>query len=156
MTPVSYWEFLRELLSDTGHMPEFGSNDVCSNPRSESMVSQGASQLDESWPGSKWPEADSIDAREELIFLEAIELQTTQERTDFVLRKCGGDLKLRRQVLNLLELHTQQDLVLDVTVGLPNELQQKHKDDTSGTRIGNYRLLKTLGEGGMGIVYLAN
>src|SRR5690349_8803658 len=64
---------------------------------------------------------------------------------------CGDDAELRRGVEQLLEAHAHGGSVLDnrplPTIDQPLEC--------SGTQIGPYKLLQHIGEGGMGVVYMA-
>jgi len=75
-----------------------------------------------------------------------------QERAAFLERACGGDAELRRQADSLLAAHDQAGQFLQPTVALstPNALVGK-----SGDRIGRYKLLEQIGEGGFGVVWMA-
>jgi eukaryotic-like serine/threonine-protein kinase len=75
-----------------------------------------------------------------------------QERAALLERACGGDAELRRQVDSLLAAHDQAGQFLQPTVALSplNGLLEK-----SGDRIGRYKLLQRIGEGGFGVVYMA-
>jgi len=91
---------------------------------------------------------------EQTIFTYAIERDSSQ-RPAFLDSACGSDFALRRRVERLLELHdcAGSFLVHPVagvgdTVGVPMQ-------ERPGTRIGPYHLLEQIGEGGMGVVYLA-
>ena len=70
----------------------------------------------------------------------------------FLEQACGGDVELRRQADSLLAAHDQAGQFLQPTVALsmPNALVGK-----SGDRIGRYKLLEQIGEGGFGVVYMA-
>ena len=74
------------------------------------------------------------------------------ERSAFLERACGGDAELRRQADSLLEAHEQAGQFLQPTVALstPNAPVEKPAD-----RIGHYKLLEQIGEGGFGVVWMA-
>ena len=74
------------------------------------------------------------------------------ERAAFLERACGGDAELRRQADSLLAAHEQAGDFLDHTIPLsaPDFLIER-----TGTMIGRYKLLEKIGEGGFGVVYMA-
>jgi len=74
------------------------------------------------------------------------------ERAASLERACGGDAELRRQADSLLEAHEQAGQFLQPAVALtaPNALVGK-----AGDRIGRYKLLEQIGEGGFGVVWMA-
>ena len=78
------------------------------------------------------------------LFYKVLE-QPLASRRDY-LRRQTSDPKLAAEVISLLEAHQTAYSLLDgiSAPGLP-----------SGTRLGSYELLKVLGSGGMGTVYLA-
>jgi ankyrin repeat protein len=75
-----------------------------------------------------------------------------RERTAFLERACGGDAELRRQADSLLTAHEQagQFLQPKVALSLANAPVEK-----PGDRIGRYKLLEQIGEGGFGVVWMA-
>ena len=75
-----------------------------------------------------------------------------QERAAFLERACGGDAELRRQADSLFAAHEQAGQFLQPAVALskPNVLVEK-----PGDRIGRYKLLEQIGEGGFGVVWMA-
>src|SRR5438552_2225323 len=100
------------------------------------------------------------------IFLAALEKPDPAQRQAFLREACGPDEELRRQVEALLGQHEQASGFLESP---PAGLEQTVKSDRGeaappgpaagaeavGSRIGPYKLLQKLGEGGMGTVYLA-
>ncbi len=88
----------------------------------------------------------------ESIFHAALAKATPEERAAFLADACGGDVALRRQVDELLQAQEkagpflEQPAAATVTY-IPAE--------GPGTRLGPYKLLQQIGEGGMGIVYMA-
>jgi eukaryotic-like serine/threonine-protein kinase len=94
--------------------------------------------------------------REEEIFEAALKLPEG-ERAAYVESACGGDAALRTRVLGLLMANAAAGSFMGepavsarktMVVSLP-------PDEKPGDRIGRYKLLQQIGEGGCGIVYMA-
>jgi serine/threonine protein kinase len=90
--------------------------------------------------------------RIEYLFYASLELQ--DGRAAFLDEACGGDDELRREVESLLLSSGQTMGFLQKPV-LETAKQVADEDILSGKRIGAYQLLRVLGEGGMGKIYLA-
>ncbi len=77
------------------------------------------------------------------------------DRAAFLKRECQDDLELVADVLDLLQEDARPGSILDR--GLASVVQGSLADDhpAGPAEIGPYRILKLLGEGGMGVVYLA-
>ena len=93
-----------------------------------------------------WQELDQL-------FHDALELSAT-DRVRFLDEQCGEHLELRRELESLLSAADQtisfaRDAVANVA------WQQSVEPRQAGSRLGPYQLLRQLGEGGMGRVYLA-
>jgi WD40 repeat protein/serine/threonine protein kinase len=87
------------------------------------------------------------------IFLAAVE-KFAAERAAFLESACEGDAELRRRVEALLAAHEQPGSLLDKPVwdgaGTKDAITE-----TVGAQVGPYKLLQKLGEGGMGVVFVA-
>jgi serine/threonine protein kinase/tetratricopeptide (TPR) repeat protein len=93
--------------------------------------------------------------QEQAIFIEALEQEGAAERAAFLERACAGDLVLRRRIERLLQRHEQADHFLDSpALGLLAATEEPVREGP-GTIIGAYLLLEPLGEGGFGVVFLA-
>ncbi len=95
----------------------------------------------------------------EEIFHGALERSSAAQREEFLAIACGGNEDLRRQVQGLLRAHGGTDGFLEaplVQAPDPQAAEDPSALETGpGTRIGPYKLLQEIGEGGMGVVYMA-
>src|SRR6266545_367970 len=89
---------------------------------------------------------------EETLFHQALE-KPAGERAAFLDEACAGDAALRRRVEVLLEAHAHPASFLQGPAGEPPT--GLATAETPGTRIGPYKLLEPIGEGGMGTVWMA-
>jgi non-specific serine/threonine protein kinase/serine/threonine-protein kinase len=73
------------------------------------------------------------------------------QRTALLDQLCASDPDLRRSVESLLKLEERADSVFDTAMAPGAALRQ---EDPAPDAIGPYRILRELGRGGMGVVYL--
>ena len=93
---------------------------------------------------------------EEEIFDAAIQLASREERVKFLDDACAGDVGLRSAVDDLLWAFDHPDSLFDIpTASLAGSPGPAEISSMAGQMIGRYRLEKEIGEGGFGVVYLA-
>ncbi|MBX3745992.1 MAG: protein kinase [Verrucomicrobiae bacterium] len=98
---------------------------------------------------------------EEALFQVAA-LLPAEERAAFLDRECGGDGALRARLAALLAAHDQPETLECLgsgghrpTIALDLPANPGAADDSVGLVIGRYKLLERIGEGGCGVVYVA-
>jgi len=92
------------------------------------------------------------------IFADALEKANAAERAAYLAQACGNDAQLRQRVEALLRAHEKAGGFLEEpaaalpgkTIVLSTPLTEK-----PGDHIGPYKLLQQIGEGGCGVVYMA-
>ncbi len=90
------------------------------------------------------------------IFAEALEKKTAEERAAYLDKACEGDGDLRSKVETLLKAHNEAGDFLEVPAfDAKVTLDESPLTEKPGTRIGRYKLLQLIGEGGFGVVYMA-
>lgn len=91
---------------------------------------------------------------EQTLFQDALD-RPVHERGMFLRAACGDNHQLLQRIEKLLELHEQSGSFMNLPVGELEETIEHVVPDQSGSRIGPYKLLELIGEGGMGAVYMA-
>src|SRR5438874_2689170 len=92
----------------------------------------------------------------ESILAAAVEMPAEAERQRFVQQACAGDGELKRRVEELIENHFRAGDFLEFpAAGVSLTGEAASVTERPGTMIGPYKLLEQIGEGGFGIVFMA-
>ncbi|MBL9139733.1 MAG: serine/threonine protein kinase [Verrucomicrobiales bacterium] len=91
-------------------------------------------------------------SRERDIFLEALEIPDVRDRADWIAEACAGDAELLDRVRALLTAHDAGPGFLDAS---PAAASAPASREDIGSIVDRYRLLEKIGEGGFGVVYMA-
>ena len=88
------------------------------------------------------------------IFSKALRLNSASERNDFLEDVCRGDSELRQRLEALLMAHEAPMAELEPPGSISETIDWAECERVGG-RIGPYKLLQQIGEGGMGVVFMA-
>lgn len=105
---------------------------------------------------------------QDAVFQAALDLKDAATRQQFLDKACAGDARLRDSVEQMLADHAKAETffaekipAVRASMGTADQLLSpaptpaKLPDEQEGKRIGHYKLLQRLGEGGCGVVYMA-
>jgi tetratricopeptide (TPR) repeat protein/serine/threonine protein kinase len=98
-----------------------------------------------------------VDAqRVQAVFLLTVEAANPAARAAALERECGSDAELRQRVEALLRAHDGPgDLLGQPAMQSAATIDAPRPAEGPGSRIGQYKLLQQIGEGGMGTVFMA-
>src|SRR6516225_2754485 len=90
------------------------------------------------------------------LFLKALELGSALERREYLDGACAGDAELRAEVEALVEASARAGRFLEPPLPAPVAVTiDEPIREGPDTVIGSYKLLEQIGEGGFGVVYMA-
>src|SRR5437016_6191521 len=89
------------------------------------------------------------------IFIAALQKEAQADRQAYLDEVCKGNDDLRRGVEVLLEVHDRAGSFLESPVSGLIATFDAPLEERPGTVIGPYKLLEQIGEGGFGVVYMA-
>jgi serine/threonine protein kinase len=88
------------------------------------------------------------------IFAEAVDL-TIGERAAFLRARCGDDQVLRDEIESLLDAHNEPENLIEANIINLQENLTASVKNYDGKVFGHYTILREIGNGGMGAVFLA-
>jgi eukaryotic-like serine/threonine-protein kinase len=107
---------------------------------------------------------DAVNEQAEEIFCAALEISEPGRRAAFLEERCAEDPRLRTAVEHMLAMQNQVERFFGSSAPVPAEMisgaganvpLSASAELEAGKQVGPYKLLERLGEGGCGVVYLA-
>src|SRR5260370_7059722 len=91
----------------------------------------------------------------ESILAAAVEVDSEVGRREFLDQACAGDAELKRRVEELIENHFRAGSFLESPAADLFSIVDDPLTERPGTVIGPYKLIEQIGEGGFGVVFMA-
>jgi serine/threonine-protein kinase len=92
----------------------------------------------------------------ESLFSAALAIESPEDRAKYLDQACGSDQLLRARLEELLAAYPKAERFLESpAAGAVATIDEPAVTERPGTRIGPYKLLEPIGEGGMGTVWMA-
>ena len=99
---------------------------------------------------------NSKPADEKAIFNVARKMESAEAVAEYLDMACGDDQQARQRIVELLRLHEQEQSFLESPPpGIDVTLDAPSISEKPGSQIGPFRLMEQIGEGGFGLVFVA-
>ncbi len=86
----------------------------------------------------------------------AVEISDTQKRAAWLIEFCGGDEELKSEIESLLAFEAESANFLENSIApYAAKILPETKNNLSGKQFGHYKIIREIGYGGMGAVFLA-
>jgi serine/threonine protein kinase/tetratricopeptide (TPR) repeat protein len=96
------------------------------------------------------------DPNTESIFWSALQISSPYERDRYLDQSCGGDQRLRNRIEELLAAYPKVESFLEPPRASPDAtVHEGFVTEQPGTVVGPYKLFEQVGEGGFGVVFMA-
>src|SRR4051794_23426868 len=89
------------------------------------------------------------------VFNRARQIAGTEERLTYLQEVCGEDQAALHRILELLRVYDHERIFLESSPVARHETIDQPIPERPGAVIGPYKLLQQIGEGGMGVVWMA-